>query len=120
LDDPKVHGKSKMKKAFCEPGNVGFCPPIEVLAYFGGLIGGGAKEGGKAITISQSDNGGDVTYTAKEELLRDFSSGSLHPGDLKAAESNMMVDVLTKLWSEIKGDDAASKGVKGSELDSKC
>ena len=28
LDDPKVHGKSKMKKAFCEPGNVDFCPPI--------------------------------------------------------------------------------------------
>jgi len=54
LDDPKVNGKSKMKKAFCEPGNVGFCPPIEVLAYFGGLIGGGAKEGGNAITISRS------------------------------------------------------------------
>jgi hypothetical protein len=57
LDDPKVHGKSKMKKAFCEPGNVDFCLPIEVFAHFGGL------ENGKTITISQSpDNGGDVTY----------------------------------------------------------
>ena len=107
LDDPKVHGKSKMKKAFCEPGNVGFCPPIEVFAYFGGL------ENGKTVTISRSpDNGGDVTYTAKAELLRDFASGSLHPGDLKAAVSNMMVDVLTKLSTVIKDDDAASKGVK--------
>ena len=56
LDDLKVHGKSKMKKAFCEPGNVGFCPPIEVFAYFGGF------ENGKSITISRSpNNGGDVT-----------------------------------------------------------
>ena len=42
MDDVKVHGKSKMKRAFCEPGNVGFCLPIELLAYFGGLDGGGA------------------------------------------------------------------------------
>jgi hypothetical protein len=41
-DDVKVHSKSKMKRAFCEPGNVGFCLPIELLAYFGGLDGGGA------------------------------------------------------------------------------
>ena len=53
-----------------------------------------------------------MSYTKKAELLRDFASGSLHPGDLKAAVSNMMVDVLTKLSAEIKGDDAASKGVK--------
>ena len=45
-------------------------------------------------------------------MLRDFASGSLHPGYLKAAVSNTMVDVLTKLLAEIKGDDAASKGVK--------
>ena len=61
VDDPKVHGKSKMKKAFCEPGNVEFCPPIELLAYFGGL-----DSGGKEVTISRSpENGGDVTYTTK-------------------------------------------------------
>jgi hypothetical protein len=61
---------------------------------------------------NQIYNGGNVTYTAKAELLRDFASGSLHLGDLKAAVSNMMVDVLTKLSAVIKDDDAASKGVK--------
>ncbi|KAL3810324.1 hypothetical protein ACHAXA_008259 [Cyclostephanos tholiformis] len=113
-DDPKVHGKSKMKKAFCEPGNVGFCPPIELLAYFGGLEGGGANGGDrKEVTISRSsENGGDVTYAAKSALARDFESGALHPGDLKSAASSMMVEVLTKIGAEIKCDDAASKGTK--------
>mmetsp|Transcript_22662 Transcript_22662/g.29060 ORF Transcript_22662/g.29060 Transcript_22662/m.29060 type:complete len:241 (-) Transcript_22662:125-847(-) len=108
-DDPKVHGKSKMKKAFCEPGNVDFCPPIELLAYFGGMATGG----GGGVTISRSEeNGGNVTYTAKEDLLKDFASGALHPGDLKGAVSAIMVEVLTKLSAGIKADGAAAKGVK--------
>lgn len=108
-DDPKVHGKSKMKKAFCEPGNVDFCPPIELLAYFGGLDIAG-KEG---VTISRSpENGGNVTYTSKSAILGDFASGALHPGDLKGVVSAIMVEVLTKMNGEIKGDGAAAKGVK--------
>lgn len=108
VDDPKVHGKSKLKKAFCEPGNVEFCPPIELLAYFGGIEGGG-----DGVTISRSpDNGGDVTYTTKNALLKDFESGALHPGDLKGATSGIMVEVLTKLSSGIKADGDAAKGVK--------
>ncbi|KAL3798306.1 hypothetical protein ACHAW5_010643 [Stephanodiscus triporus] len=117
MDDPKVHGKSKMKKAFCEPGNIGFCPPIELLAYFGGLDDAGANGDRKEVTISRSpDNGGNVTYAVKSELVRDFASGALHPGDLKVAVSNMMVEVLTKIGAEIKGDDAASKGVKALKV----
>ena len=108
VDDPKVHGKSKMKKAFCEPGNVEFCPPIELLAYFGGL-----DSGGKEVTISRSpENGGDVTYTTKAAVITDFESGALHPGDLKGAISTIMVDVLTKVSSEIKSDGDAAKGAK--------
>ena len=70
LDDPKVHGKSKMKKAFCEPGNVDFCLPIEVFAYFGGL------ENGKTITISRSpDNIGDVTTRKKPNCYETLRQG---------------------------------------------
>lgn len=110
VDDPKVHGKSKMKKAFCEPGNVEFCPPIDLLAYFGGLDGG---VGTKEVVISRSpDNGGNVTYKDKSAILKDFESGALHPGDLKNAVSGMMVEVLTQLSAEIKGDSNAYNSVK--------
>lgn len=109
LDDPKVNAKSKMKKAFCEPGNVDFCPPIEMLAYFGGLDSGTGKE----VVIQRSpDNGGDVTYTSKSALLNDFESGALHPGDLKEVVSTVMVAFLTTLSEEIKKDGDAAKGAK--------
>mmetsp|Transcript_699 Transcript_699/g.1306 ORF Transcript_699/g.1306 Transcript_699/m.1306 type:complete len:837 (-) Transcript_699:91-2601(-) len=111
LDDPKVHGKSKMKKAFCEPGNIDFCPPIELLAYFANLDASAGNT--KEVTISRSpENGGDVTYTSKSQLSIDFSSGALHPGDLKAAVSTVMVDVLTKMSEDIKKDGEAGKGAK--------
>jgi tyrosyl-tRNA synthetase len=110
-DDPKVNGKSKMKKAFCEPGNVDFCPPIELLAYFGGLDG--VEGAGGGVTINRSpENGGDVTYTSKSQVLKDFESGALHPGDLKGCISTIMVEVLTKTSEAIKKDGDAAKGVK--------
>ena len=116
-DDPKVNGKSKMKKAFCEPGNIDFCPPIALLTYFGGLDSGssadGAGNGGGGVTISRSpENGGDVTYTSKSQVEADFKSGALHPGDLKGCISTIMVEVLTKTSEAIKNDGSAAKGVK--------
>lgn len=103
LDDPKVHGKSKMKKAFCEPGNIEFCPPIALAVAFGP----------SDITIKRSpDNGGDITYKSKEEIEADFKSGTLHPGDLKAASTATMVQVLDKISSALKSDSDATKASK--------
>ncbi len=53
MDDVKVHGKSKMKRAFCKPGNIGFCHPIELLAYFGGWMAAGPM--GKARRLPSPD-----------------------------------------------------------------
>lgn len=109
LDDPKVHGKSKMKKAFCEPGNIDFCPPIVLANAFGPAD----------IEIKRSvENGGDVVYRNKKDMESDFKSGSLHPGDLKATASTIMVGVLDKISSMIKEDKnltMASKALKAFE-----
>lgn len=103
LDDPKVHGKSKMKKAFCEPGNVDFCPPIVLANVFGP----------SELVIKRSpENGGDATYKSKEEIEADFKSGALHPGDLKASSTAIMVQTLDKLASAIKGDSDTAKAAK--------
>jgi len=104
LDDPKVHGKSKMKKAFCEPGNVEFCPPIVLATVF---------SKGDIMMIQRSpENGGDARYNSKEEMEADFKSGALHPGDLKASSTKIMVGVLEKLASAFKADSNTTKASK--------
>ena len=98
----QVHGKSKIKKAFCEPGNIGFCPPIQLAAAF--AIQSSA---GKLVVSRSPDNGGDVTYETVDALQNDFVNGSLHPADLKASVANIMVGVLEQLSTAMKQPDAA-------------
>ena len=95
LDDAKVHGKSKMKKAFCEPGNVAFCPPMVFLSAFGP----------SQVSIERSqENGGNITYNDRTEMENDFKTGQLHPGDLKTAASTVMYSILESLNQAIKTD----------------
>lgn len=110
LDDPKVNGKSKMKKAFCEPKNIEFCPPINVASAFAfGLEPDSKGE----LTISRSpENGGDAVFKNRSELEAAFADESLHPGDLKAFASATMVATLDKLSAAIKADGDATKAGK--------
>jgi hypothetical protein len=122
LDDPKVHGKSKMKKAFCQPGNTEFCPVISILSAFlyhlkpFTVDDKGSDNPGRdnsAITIHRTaENGGDVVFVTPAELISEFANGSLHPGDIKAAASILIVSILEQLSSSIKNDSEASKGAK--------
>ena len=65
------------------------------------------------MSISRSEeNGGDVTYASQEEIEKDFVSGALHPGDLKAAAFTIIVNTLTKLSEAIKKDPDALKASK--------
>ncbi|GMH86827.1 hypothetical protein TrST_g12239 [Triparma strigata] len=114
LDDPKVHGKLKLKKSFCEPGNVEFCPPISIASFFA------LQLGEKKLEIKRSpENGGDVDYTSEATIKEEFLSGKLHPGDLKAAVTAIMVDVLTKLTAGAKGDAAWKKSAAALKADIK-
>jgi tyrosyl-tRNA synthetase len=111
LDDPKVHGKSKMKKAFCEPKNITFCPPISVGSAF--AFGFDPVNSTGELTISRSaENGGNVTFKHRAEVEASFADESLHPGDLKAASTAVMVATLEKLAAGIKADGDATKAAK--------
>ena len=81
-DDPKVHGKSKMKKAFCEPGNVGFCPPIELLAYFGGLSDSDGGSGGCYERAGRRRRRGHRVPLARQWRYRDLHEQGGPPGRL--------------------------------------
>merc|ERR1712224_188401 len=96
------------KKAFCEPGNYSFCPPITLSSLFTFEYG---EE--NVITIKRSEaNGGDVTFASAEALQDSFVDGSLHPGDLKTFATGLMVGILDKLAKGIKCDKDALKASK--------
>eukprot|EP00934_Nitzschia_sp_Nitz4_P008845 Nitzschia sp. Nitz4//scaffold119_size111653//73650//75940//NITZ4_004203-RA/size111653-augustus-gene-0.213-mRNA-1//1//CDS//3329533875//8835//frame0 len=112
LDDAKVHGKSKMKKAFCEPKNIGFCPPIAIASA---LSFGLADDSQGELKISRSEeNGGDLVFKNKKEMEDLFAQGEehLHPGDLKGTVTPMMVSLLEKLTAAIKADGDVLKASK--------
>ena len=106
----QVNGKSKMKKAFCEPKNISFCPPIAVASAF---AFGFADDATGELTINRSpENGGTVIFTNRADVEASFADESLHPGDLKAAASLLMVSTLEKLSAAIKADGEATKAGK--------
>jgi tyrosyl-tRNA synthetase len=97
-----------MKKAFCEPGNSLFCPPITLASTFSF---GEENEGSLRVQRS-AENGGDQVFQAPSELEKEFADGTLHPGDLKAASTDLMFGVLEKLAAGIKADAEATKAAK--------
>ena len=98
-----------MKKAFCEPKNIRFCPPISLASAFTFDF---ADSDGKLTIKRSADNGGDVVFETKSDLEASFTDESLHPGDLKAATSQIMVAILDKISAGIKGDSEATKASK--------
>eukprot|EP00420_Gonyaulax_spinifera_P026143 CAMPEP_0197897592 /NCGR_PEP_ID=MMETSP1439-20131203/42268_1 /TAXON_ID=66791 /ORGANISM="Gonyaulax spinifera, Strain CCMP409" /LENGTH=735 /DNA_ID=CAMNT_0043518231 /DNA_START=47 /DNA_END=2254 /DNA_ORIENTATION=+ len=108
LTDKDIEVNKKVKKAFCEPGNTSFCPPIEWIAELLPLQ--------KEFVVSRKpDNGGDKSYTSANELRQDFASGSLHPGDLKPAVSRMLNAALESARAGLRDQDVPKKAAKDLE-----
>jgi len=108
----QVHGKSKMKKAFCEPGNVSFCPPISVATVFS--FGLSENSGGLLKILRSEENGGNVIFKNRTDLEAAFVQGEhvLHPGDLKETVIQIMIDILEKLSMAMKADGDVIKACK--------
>ena len=99
-----------MKKAFCEPKNIDFCPPISVASAF--AFGLEADSTGEMVITRSPENGGDAVFKSRSELEAAFADESLHPGDLKAFASATMVATLDKLSKAIKADGDSTKAGK--------
>mmetsp|Transcript_28986 Transcript_28986/g.46722 ORF Transcript_28986/g.46722 Transcript_28986/m.46722 type:complete len:741 (-) Transcript_28986:57-2279(-) len=107
VTDKEVETNKKVKKAFCQPQNVTFCPLISLASI---LL---SK---KELLVSRKpDNGGDKTYTSAKAIWDDFESGALHPGDLKPAVGKMLNAIMEAVRIGLKDDDALKKAQK--ELD---
>uniref|UniRef100_A0A182QD92 Tyrosine--tRNA ligase n=1 Tax=Anopheles farauti TaxID=69004 RepID=A0A182QD92_9DIPT len=82
LLDSAAKVKSKIKKAFCEPGNIednGLLKFVKHVVY-------PMFKDGEAFTVHRKpDFGGDLVFAEYEQLEACFANQELHPGDLKAA-----------------------------------
>ncbi|CAN9503796.1 unnamed protein product [Ophioblennius macclurei] len=79
LLDSKEDVKKKLKKAFCEPGNI---QNNGVLSFVKYVVLPLRQE----FCIKRDAKwGGDKVYTVFEEVEKDFAAEMIHPGDLKAS-----------------------------------
>lgn len=78
MDDTAAEVKTKIKKAYCVPGEVNGNPILNYMKY---LVFPSHAEG---ITLERSEkNGGNLTFATFEELETAFAAEKVHPADLK-------------------------------------
>ncbi|XP_014242844.1 tyrosine--tRNA ligase, cytoplasmic [Cimex lectularius] len=82
LIDSPSNVKKKLKKAFCEPGNVA---DNGVLAFAKHVVFSVLKPGEKFLVERNEEHGGNLEFSNYEELESSFAAEKLHPGDLKAS-----------------------------------
>nr|KAF6380941.1 hypothetical protein mMyoMyo1_020652 [Myotis myotis] len=92
LLDRKEDVKKKLKKAFCEPGNV---ENNGVLSFIKHVLFPLKSE---FVILRDEKWGGNKTYTAYVDLEKDFANEVVHPGDLK----NSVEVALNKLLDPIR------------------
>jgi len=88
MEDTDADVRAKIKKAYCPPQVVEGNPCIEYIVH---II---FPWFGKFEVKRAEANGGDKSYSSSEELIADYSSGALHPGDLKPALVKALNDIL--------------------------
>ena len=106
LDSPAAgEVKRKLKRAFCEPGNVEYNPVLDLSVNVTMKMYG-------SVSISRSEeNGGNVEYTSKDALVADFKSEALHPGDLKQSLQKTFAQVYKTLGDKLKSRKKESKAL---------
>ena len=90
--------KKKLKKAFCEPGNI---TDNGVLSFCKFVIFPVALKGEKFTIERDEKNGGNAYFEAYENLEQSFAKEEVHPGDLKAAVEkylNRLLDPVRKIF----------------------
>ncbi|GAB4856845.1 hypothetical protein Ancab_014764 [Ancistrocladus abbreviatus] len=106
MEDDEAEVNVKIKKAYCPPTIVEGNPCLEYIKY---LIFPWFKE----FKIERKpDNGGDKIYKSFDELVVDYGSGDLHPGDLKPALSKAINKILQPVRDHFANDSNAKDLLK--------
>ncbi|XP_076160738.1 tyrosyl-tRNA synthetase isoform X1 [Ptiloglossa arizonensis] len=93
--------KKKLKKAFCEPGNV---TENGILSFTKHVIYSLIKEGESFNVSRTSECGGDISFDKYEDLESAFAKEEIHPGDLKNAAEIYINKLLDPIRKEFEVD----------------
>uniref|UniRef100_A0A7S0P4F4 tyrosine--tRNA ligase n=1 Tax=Calcidiscus leptoporus TaxID=127549 RepID=A0A7S0P4F4_9EUKA len=105
LLDGQADVQRKLKRAFCEPNNVAFCPPLVVAEA---LV---LQFAPSILLPTKQESGPEPRFSSSEELRGAYSRGEVHPGDLKPAVRDGANDILERVRVAVGAD----KGLKESE-----
>ncbi|XP_045500852.1 tyrosine--tRNA ligase, cytoplasmic [Colias croceus] len=98
LDNPG-NVKKKLKKAFCEPGNI---TDNGVLSFTKHVLFPLMKEGETFDICRAPEHGGNIQYSKFEDLESDFAKQDIHPGDLKASVEQAINKLLAPIQETFK------------------
>jgi len=88
IHDSPEEIRAKVRKAFCPPDNTAFNPMLDWVRK---LVF--ARDGEFRVSRTP-DHGGDVRFTAPEEVDEAYLSGALHAADLKNGVAEWLVETL--------------------------
>lgn len=118
LDSP-ADVKKKLKKAFCEPGNV---ENNGILSFVKHVLFPLFKKEEHFVIPRNADHGGDLVYETYESVEKDFASEVLHPGDLKAGVEvyiNKLLEPIRKTFEDPKLKQLVQKAYPAPKKQSK-
>ncbi|KAF7274204.1 hypothetical protein GWI33_013124 [Rhynchophorus ferrugineus] len=98
LDSP-ANVKKKLKKAFCEPGNI---ENNGVLSFVKYVIFPLFNSGEKFVITRSPEHGGNIEYESFNKLEEGFAKEEIHPGDLKAAVELHINKLLAPIIKEFE------------------
>lgn len=99
LDSP-ANVKKKIKRAFCEPGNI---TDNGLLSFVKHVLFSIFKETEGFEITRKPEFGGNVTYLKFEELEKAYATEEIHPGDLKASVEvyiNKLLEPIRKTFDD--------------------
>lgn len=108
LDNP-ANVKKKLKRAFCEPGNI---TENGVLSFTKHVIFSLMKSDETFKILRAPEHGGNVEFTTFEDLEIAFAKQDIHPGDLKASVEqaiNKLLAPIQEIFKEPKLQELTTK-----------
>ena len=106
IHDSDEEIQTKIKKAWCEAGNVQNNPLLEIVKH---VIFHEFNE----VKVERPANfGGNVTYSSYSELESDFGQKKLHPTDLKKTVSDYLVKIVSPIRKKLELNEELAEAIR--------